>query len=325
MNRYFYYMVLNNMLVNVLALVPRILIRERFDGAVMALFWAAAIGTAFMYAFTKSIEKFPRQGLPEILGCIMPVWLKSCILVGYLFVWQSAGIITMLYFADLTRQFINPDIPNLVLICLYSVIVVWIAQFPSIKVLYLLEMIIVLCVPLIAFILFKSFFNKGMQWDGVFAVAMFYDKWPTWSAVAAATYIFTGYTNMAVFNRVFPNFRPKLLWLGGLLGFAIELTTMFLPIGMLGADAVGRYVFAWMSTADSMRIELGFIERVMYIFIFFIRRTCVCQHDFALARRYGIDEKSGSDRAAANALSRLGTVGLRHPLCHGSSCGSQLD
>lgn len=82
------------------------------------------------------------------------------------------------------------------------------------------------------------------------------------------TYIFSGYLNMVFFNKVFQKpVETKRIWMFGLLGLGILLTSFYIPIGFHGADGVGDYTYPWVSTADSMRIELGIVERVMYIFI----------------------------------------------------------
>ncbi|TVY05595.1 GerAB/ArcD/ProY family transporter [Paenibacillus cremeus] len=268
MNRYFYYLVLTNMLVNVIAFVPRVLIRERYQGTVMAIVICAAIETLLMYLFINSVKHFPRKGTPEIFAQLFPGWLKNGLLFYLSFTWYCAGVITMLAFTDFSRKFLNPHMSHTGIIILYLTIVVLVCVLPSDRILYLLEILLVLSVPLIFFLLTKSFFNKSMNWDNVKAVAMYYNKVPAWTTISAGTYIFSGYFNIAIFNRAFDQLKSKHLWLAPLLGVTIMVTTISIPVGFLGSDAVGDYVFPWVSTADAMRIELGFIERVMFIFVF---------------------------------------------------------
>ena len=44
-------------------------------------------------------------------------------------------------------------------------------------------------------------------------------------------------------------------------------TTFLLPIGFHGTVGVGNFTYPWVSTADSMRMEFGFVERVIFIFL----------------------------------------------------------
>lgn len=268
MNRYFYYLVVTNMLVNVLALVPRVLINERFNGAVLALPISAVLGFAVMALFVRALEKFPQKGLPEILDTFMPVWLRNMLLAAFALNWYCSGSLTLVAFAEFTRKFLNPEITTVSVVGLYLAISVFVARMKSNQILGMLEIIVLLVLPLNLFILVKAIFHPHMNWDAVRAVAMFYNQPPTLKSIAAVTYIYSGYISMAVFNRVISQFQPRGIWGIALFGLFISFTTMFIPIGFQGADGVGDFTFPWMSTADSMRIELGFIERVLFVFMF---------------------------------------------------------
>jgi hypothetical protein len=268
MNRYFYYLVVTNMLVNVLALVPRVLINERFNGAVWALPISAVIGFVVMVAFVRTLGKFPQKGLPEILDTIMPVWLRNVLLAAFALNWYFSGCLTIVGLSEFTRKFLNPEITKVSVVGLYLAISVYMARMKSNQILNMLEIIVLLVLPLNLFILVKTIFHPHMSWDAVRAVGMFYNHPPSVKSIAANTYVYSGYISMVVFNRVIPHFRPKGLWGIVLFGLFISFTTMFIPIGYQGADGVGDFTFPWMSTADSMRIELGFIERVMFVYMF---------------------------------------------------------
>lgn len=256
------------MLVNVVAFVPRVATRDRYDGAVLSVVISLVIGMLFMYLFTYAISKYPQQGLPEILETFAPGWLKNGLLIFFSCFWYLAGLITLFAFADYTRMFLNPDISFPVITCLYLAIVCFICSLRTIKVLYMIEILHVLGVPLIVFILFRSFLNREIRWDSIAAVALYITKWPLWTDIAALSYIYSGYANLAIFNRFLQPFQVKKLWPICVIGMIISCTSVIIPIGFLGSDAVGDYVFPWISTSDSMLIELGFIERVMFIFIF---------------------------------------------------------
>ncbi|MCK8487031.1 hypothetical protein M0651_07605 [Paenibacillus sp. MBLB2552] len=73
---------------------------------------------------------------------------------------------------------------------------------------------------------------------------------------------------MAVFNRYFGK-KDKIpgLWLIPILGSAVMFSTFFIPIGFHGTEGVESFIYVWISTADSMRMEFGFVERVIYIIL----------------------------------------------------------
>ncbi|MFC0210914.1 GerAB/ArcD/ProY family transporter [Paenibacillus chartarius] len=256
------------MLVNVLAFVPRVLVVNRYNGSVLGLFVSTGISTLLMYVFCKTIEKFPGTSIPELLRGTIPEWVRKALMFAFAVIWYTAGMITLLAYSDFTRKFLNPEISSFLVTSIYFLVVGFVATQSSTKILHVLEILLILGVPLTSFILFKAFINKDMNWDSVFAVAAYIRKIPNYESVAAATYVFTGYVNMAVFNRYIPNFKVKWLWVHSVVGLTILFTTLFIPIGFLGADGVSEYTFAWITTADSMRIELGVMERVLFIFLF---------------------------------------------------------
>lgn len=68
MIRYFFlYLLFINMIVNVIVFVPRTLINERFEGAVMAIIIGIPFTIILLYFYTNALVKFPGKGLPEIL------------------------------------------------------------------------------------------------------------------------------------------------------------------------------------------------------------------------------------------------------------------
>ncbi|WP_162174443.1 hypothetical protein [Paenibacillus sp. FSL R7-269] len=108
-SRYFYCLFLMNSLINIINFTPRELIDARFEGAQSSIVIAVVTGTLFIYLFTKVINKFPGQGLPEIFGAALPKLLASPLIFIYALLWYTAGALIMLSFVDITLRFISPD------------------------------------------------------------------------------------------------------------------------------------------------------------------------------------------------------------------------
>ena len=139
---------------------------------------------------------------------------------------------------------------------------------PSDRILYLLEFILILNVPFIGIIFFKALFNNRINMDDMLVVASSVNHLPTYLSLCAATFTFSGYANMAIFNRVFKNkINTKFVWLFLVIGFTNFITTVFVPIGQLGYNAVAHYSFVWIVTSDTLRMQYGFVERVLYVFL----------------------------------------------------------
>lgn len=268
MKRYFAYIVFLNMIVNVFIFVPQILIQDRFRGSVTAVLVSVPIGMALMYAFLKSMSKFPEKGLPYILDTLFPRWISRIMCILFASIIMSAGMITMLSIADTSIRYINPDTPFPIGVFMFLIVVCMAASHRTKQVLFLIEMILLLDVPLILFIIVKAYWNNSYNWDAVGAVAMSFNHPPTWTSLSAATYIFSAYTNQIVFNKSFKQpVSPRWVWFFGPIGIGVLLSSFTIPIAFQGADGVSDYIYPWLITADSMRVELGFIERVLPIFL----------------------------------------------------------
>lgn len=266
--RYFYFLILMNMLINIINFVPRELIDMRFDGALMSILFAVPIGTAFIYLFTKVMYKFPGKGVPEIFDASMPKVLSSLILLAYAALWYTAGVITMLSFVDITMRFISPDTGVIPVVIGFLLLVSFCCRTDSMSLLYGLEVLLGITVPLILYASVKALTNANFSWDSVFQILTFFKHAPDLKSLAAGTFLFSGYINLAIFNRVFPKINLKHLWVVAIEGFIVLLLSFLVPIGYFGTEGVERHVYTWFSTADSIRIETFLIERMLFIFYF---------------------------------------------------------
>lgn len=266
MNRHFFLLVLLNMLVNSLVYVPTILIRDRYHGAFLAILLGTLVSTVLLAVFCLALKKHPRKGLPELLGRT-PGWFRFIFLIGFGGMWFFAGAVTLLAVSNIAARYINPGMSGnflISLLCLFVLITV--AYLNTIKVMYVLEIILILNVPAILIVLYLAYTGEYISWYSIFEVASHVREVPGWSDLSAATYVFAGYTNMVIFQRVFPKeIKIARLWYLPLIGLAVLLTVFFIPIGFHGTDGVGDLTYPWVTTVDSLRMELAPIERVTTI------------------------------------------------------------
>lgn len=265
-NKYFYYLFLLNATINLINYVPRILIMDRFDGALMSIAVSIPIGMLLMFTFVKLIQKFPGQGLPEIFRSVMPKWISGILLVLYGFGWYFSSVITLISFVDITSRYISPDVSPFIVLSGFLVVVALSARLDSESILYALEMILYITVPIIAYMSWRVFSSPYFSWDAVRQVMTHAWNMPNYKTMAAATYIFTGYINMVVFNRIFHRFRVRHIWAIGVASLLTLLISVLAPIGILGAAGAGAHVYPAFSTIDSLRIRYFIIERMIYIF-----------------------------------------------------------
>lgn len=268
MNRYFLYLVLLNMMASTIIFVPKILLEYRFQGTVMAIILAIPIGTGFSFLFSRALSSLPEKGIPEILEQLKHKWIKTVILSILPIFWYSAGMITLAGFVDILNRFINPEEPKLLTLFIYLAALCLIIDLPTQRVMYLLEIVLYLNLPFIGFIIYEAFTSDYLGWDSMVEAATHLFKWPKWESIATATYTFSGYSNLIIFNRLFKN---KLKFWNFITVFFLGafnlFTTYFIPIGFHGVDGAHALLYPWILTADSMRLVYSPIERAIFLFL----------------------------------------------------------
>ncbi|GHH96797.1 GerAB/ArcD/ProY family transporter [Neobacillus kokaensis] len=270
MNRYYLYLILLNMLINVIMFVPKILIEYRYNGAVMGTLIAIPIGFSLNVLFTKAITKFPEKGFPEIFARSRKRWIINLLFGIISFAAFTAGLISLLGFVDILRRFVNPEMSFMYLLSVFLAGILLITKLSTERVMYLLEIVLFLNTPLILFIIFKAFTSDYLVWDSILEVGTHLFTKPSLKAIAAASYIFAGYTNLIIFNRII---KGKIKGWNFIMVFFLGLfnlfTTFFIPIGFHGSDGAQEYLYPWISTSDSLRLVYSPIERVIFLFLIF--------------------------------------------------------
>ncbi|WP_127529799.1 GerAB/ArcD/ProY family transporter [Paenibacillus kobensis] len=268
MNRYVMYNFVMVSLLNLMLFVPNILFQYRYHGAVSSLIAAAVIGPLFGIVFIRTITKYPGKGVPEILNENYPRWVTVPAFLFFALMWFSAASITVDAYAVLINRFFNPDANVLVILGVMCVICLYAATRSTLSMLFIMEIMLLLNVPLIVMLLVKAGGSDQMNWDAIRTASNYVQSMPKLAPLAAATFIFTGYLNLSIYNRVLPpNYKFKRGYLLPVFGIGVLATTYFIPIGLHGIDGVSSYLYVWSATSDSLAMEYGFIERVLFVFL----------------------------------------------------------
>ncbi|CAH1222580.1 hypothetical protein PAECIP111893_04867 [Paenibacillus plantiphilus] len=268
MNRYFYYNVFLGSMLNLMLYVPHILIKYRYNGAISSMLVAVAIGTGLAYLFTTVTQAFPGKGLPEILYIFFPRAIVIPILLFLAAMWYVASAIAIIAYAVLINRFFNPDTSAIIVLGLLTLVCIYGATRSTLSVMFMMEMGLIINTPLILFILMKSVRSENISWDAIRTIANYWNQMPQLTPIAAASYIFTGYINFSIYNRLTPpNFRLKFRWMIPVFCTVIMLISFFVPIGFHGTETVVHYIYLWSVTSDSLIMNYGFIERVIFVFL----------------------------------------------------------
>ncbi|MBM7564854.1 GerAB/ArcD/ProY family transporter [Paenibacillus sacheonensis] len=268
MSRYFFYLMCVSMLIHTILFIPRVLIDERFDGAIPSLFIGPVIGCVLMVVFTRSMQQFKGKGLPEIAAMFLPKAAAVPLMLVFGLVTMTSGCLIWIHCAFIMSKYLNPDMAIYVLLSLFVIVTCFGALQSTKTVLFSLEIILILSVPLLLTLLVHSIFSENMNYDAVKAMIDYSWIMPSWKSVSASSYTFAGYIGLAVFNREFKDGKPiRFLWLIPFLGLGLMLASFFIPIGYLGTAGIDDYIYTWVSTIDAIRMKYVFIERVISVYL----------------------------------------------------------
>jgi hypothetical protein len=267
--RYFYYLFAINQIANIGMFVPAILYETRHGGAVNSMLLAVLLGTALMGGYLYLSARLPLATLPEQLDMYAPRWIKVPCMLLIIGMWYWIGLIALLSFVKITQRFISPGSPEYIILTVYLVVVWLAARISSRSILLGLEILLFINVPVFFFFITKALLSTYINWTGAVEMATYLHHLPTYKGVSSASFVFSGYANMVVFQKVFA--KPvdfKHFWILPLWGFSSLLIGYFMPILFHGTAAIEQYKFPWISTADSVRMELFVVERMLFVFLF---------------------------------------------------------
>ncbi|CAM4099238.1 GerAB/ArcD/ProY family transporter [Lederbergia lenta] len=272
MSRFIFYLILVNLITNMIAITPRILIIGSKSGTVLAIVLALVIGMVLTYTIVRLFSQFPGQGLPEIMKKTMPKWISTPILLFFSLAWYFAGLIVILIYTVITIRFLTPEMPIFVIFLAFLLIVTYGVYMSTDKILYFSEIVFIISMPFIFFVLLKGYASTDLNWDYIRVAALHINHLPNYTSFSTSLYIVIGAANLVIFNRYFT--KPKKptgkgMALLTLICTFILLTTYFLPIGFGGFDSLDNVLFPWITTSDSIRMKFGIVERIVFLFIGF--------------------------------------------------------
>lgn len=268
--RYFFYLMSINQIANVGMFVPAILYSHRFNGAFMSLLLAVPLGSLLVALYIRFITRLPKASFPELLEEYAPPWMEWFSKITMIVIWYWVGLVALLSFVKLTHRFLDPETSEYVILTVFLVLVLYASQIRTRSILLGLEILIAINLPLLAAFLLKLFTEKATEWDSAIEPMTYLWHMPELDSLAAATFVFSGYANLTIYQKeLHPDALSfKRFWLVPLAGFLSLFIGYFAPFMYHGTYGIMNYPYVWLATADSMRMELFVIERMIFIFLF---------------------------------------------------------
>ncbi len=270
MSRFLFYLILVNMLTNMVALTPRILIAGNNSGTVLALVLALPVGMILTYMIISLFSRFPGQGLPEILKQHVPKWIATPVLLFFALCWYLAGLSTLIIYTFIIFRYLTPEMSIYTIVLTFVFVVTYGILMTTRNILYMSEIVILIVVPFIIFIQIKGYLSPSLKWDYIRIAVMHINHFPDYTAFSTSLFIVIGAANLIIFNRYFTKLKKpsrKGMALLTVVCTFILFTTYFLPIGFGGFDSLKNVLYPWIMTSDSIRMKFGVIERIVFIFI----------------------------------------------------------
>lgn len=260
------------MVANIIASVPAILLQFHKEGSVSSMILAVVTGTILVTIYTRFFNTFPGMTLPDLLKKTTSKWFYKPFLFFLALMWFAAGLITLVTFTFLLIRFLTPEMPVFQISLLLIFSIIFGCLMKTERVLYTIELILLITFPLILFIFYKAYTSNSLEWDFVKEAALYVNQLPNINSFASCFYLFLGVANLFIFNRFFTkkqNYKWKHMASIGIISTLTLFTTYFIPIGFNGFESIDDLVYPWITTSDSLRMEFFMIERVLFVFLLF--------------------------------------------------------
>ncbi|WP_212951839.1 GerAB/ArcD/ProY family transporter [Siminovitchia terrae] len=271
MNRFVYYLIFVNMTANMISAVPKILLDHRMAGTIVSILLSVIFGLILFYINGNFFNQFPGKDFPALLKEYAPSWMYWPFTLLIASVWFAAGLMTLITYSFMLKRFLTPDMPITWIASSFLIVISFGILMNTKSVLYTVENVLIFSLPLVLFLIYKSFSSEQFEWDFVREAIMHFNHLPNYSAFSAASFIFAGVSNMIIFNRAFTQTKTRVTWkqmsIIGSVG-TLVLTALYLsPIGLNGFEKIEHLVYPAISTSDTLRMKFGIIERVLYLFL----------------------------------------------------------
>ncbi|WP_195575601.1 hypothetical protein [Paenibacillus sp. 1001270B_150601_E10] len=269
MNHYRLVLIITCTLVCPIIYLPRLFIEGRYQGALPAIGIALLFGSFVSALYLWRMRKFKGFTLLDILEQHLPAWMRIPLFLGTGLIWYAGGTFVLISISSVTMRFINPNMDIRVLFICFLLTVSWTALRHTSSLLNGIEIWLVVCIPLVLFLWYKGLRNDLFDWDAVLTMTDYVWMQPSLKLIVFGSYLFMGVISLSIFKEyeLSTSSRMSEVWLIPLVGMIIFCGFFFIPFGIHGTQAIDRYNFIWMSTADSLQMKFGIIERGVFLYL----------------------------------------------------------
>ncbi|WP_430509151.1 GerAB/ArcD/ProY family transporter [Gottfriedia solisilvae] len=268
--RYVTYLFYLNAVLCITVFVPQIMYKNSLNGSISSICLAIIVGGCFIYILQKVFAQFPEQNINQILKHAIPNWLRKFYIIYSLIFWYLTGVLFISAITQVIKIFINPETPLMITYFIFLTLIIFAIVLKTESLLFVTELVVISHIPIVLFVNIRFFSDPYVFKDSIYQSLTYFKHFPKFNSFTAAMFVFTGFSNLIIFNeKINIKLIKKRDILGiFLFGIFILLSIYFIPIGYLGVKGATKTVFIWLSTVDSMHFDYLFVERVIYIILF---------------------------------------------------------
>lgn len=268
-SRYFYLMTIGTILSECIIYSPGYISANLFEGGLIAIPIGFLVSSLIYYGYMNVMNTYKNKDLSNINKIILGKYIGNISNLLFTIFNYAMGFFLFRGVIEIARKYLLPASPFWIIGGLLVIIPLCASLNKRETFLYLLSfftIIIIFCTVIYVLISSKNF---ELYWlEGTIRHEIVNAKVPTIRLISVATYYFAGFDNLAYFN---PKFRKydivKIITIIGIFGFISAFITVFVPTLILGSSLVKNVEHPWITTADTIGVDMFFIERGMFIVI----------------------------------------------------------
>lgn len=268
-NRYFYLMTVGTVLTECIIYSPGLICASLFEGGLIAIPIGFLISSLIYYGNMNVMNKYKDKDLCDINNILLGKYWGNITNLTFIALNYSIGFFMFRGIIEISRKFMLPTSSFWITGGILAVIPFFAYLNKRENILYLLSYFTVIII--FGTTMYVLVATKNFEWywiEGTIRHEIVNAKIPTISLISVATYYFSGFDNLSYFNPKFKKYNiKKVITIVGIFGFISAFITVFLPTLIWGSSSVKSIEHPWITSSDTIGIDMFFMERGMFIVI----------------------------------------------------------
>jgi hypothetical protein len=264
--RFFYLLVISDIITNFILYTPYVLVNQVYEGAFIAIVIAFCITSIKIYFYLYVFNNFKNMTLVQINETLFGKLLGKLLSYSYILVTLGVGFFMYKGLVEIVKNFLLITSPLLLIsVILVSIHLIAFRNNDSTFLNSMAYTAVIMALWVCAQVILSYGQVQGDYLKGsiIHSIGI-----PKFTGIAAAGLFFNGVSHLSLFNPLFKKIcYKKTIFIIGLVGFFTALSAVYIPLSIWGPEAARKLSFIWVSTADTMSIDLFIIERTLFLML----------------------------------------------------------